>query len=218
MYWLWERRYGGSQSDVPRDLVHRTCGKKTMPLLMCRACREPIDIRSIKVEIVADPDERQVSLPKHCLHVGANSWREIEEGTVHVIDVIGDRWAALVQASSYFGLHRFADIQAALCVSTNTLADRLRMLVQARVFERFQYQDRPPRYEYRLTERGRELYLPAFTLHQWADRWLLRGRTAPLQLSHRSCGNTADGAVVCNHCREELQPRDVEQRRPSRGR
>ena len=50
---------------------------------------------------------------------------------MHVIDVIGDRWTALVQASSYFGLHRFADIQAALSVPTNTLADRLRMLVQA---------------------------------------------------------------------------------------
>src|SRR6187551_1829792 len=50
MYWLWERRYGGKQSDVPRDLVHRLCGKKATPLLICRACSEPIDIRSIRVE------------------------------------------------------------------------------------------------------------------------------------------------------------------------
>ena len=60
---------------------------------------------------------------------------------MHVIDVIGDRWTSLVQASSYYGLHRFADIQAALSVSTNTLADRLRMLVQAGVFSRTPYQD-----------------------------------------------------------------------------
>lgn len=215
MYWLWERRYGG-RSDLPRELVHRPCGTKMLPLLVCRDCREPIDIRSIRVDIVAEPDERQVSLPKYCLHVGANSWREIDDGTVHVIDVIGDRWAALVQASSYFGLHRFADIQAALSVSTNTLADRLRMLVQANVFSRSQYQDNPPRYEYRLTERGRALYLPAFTLHEWADRWLLRGRVAPLRLVHRPCGGTAVGAVVCDHCVEELRPSDVEQRRPAR--
>lgn len=215
MYWLWEVRYGG-HTDLPRELVHKPCGTKMLPLLVCRACREPIDIRSIRTEIVAEPDERRVSVPKHCLHVGANSWRELDAGTVHVIDVIGDRWAALVQACSYFGLHRFADIQAALSVSTNTLADRLRMLVQAGVFSRSQYQDNPPRYEYRLTERGRALYLPAFTLHHWADRWLLRGRVAPLRLVHRSCGGTADGAVVCNHCMEELRPSEVEQRRPSR--
>src|ERR1044071_9585020 len=58
MYWLWERRYGGSQSDVPRARVHRTGGKKITPLLTCRPCHVPIDIRSIRVEIVAEPDER----------------------------------------------------------------------------------------------------------------------------------------------------------------
>ncbi len=124
---------------------------------------------------------------------------------MHVVDVIGDRWTSLVQAAAYYGLHRFADIQAALSVPTNTLADRLRLLVQAGVFSRTPYQDNPPRYAYRLTEQGRALYLPAFTLHQWADRWLLRGRVAPIHLLHRSCGNPAEGAVVCDHCREELR-------------
>ena len=68
----------------------------------------------IRVEAVAEPDERQVSLPKHCLHTGPDSWRGENGRNVHVIDVIGDRWTALVQASTYYGLHRFADIQAAL--------------------------------------------------------------------------------------------------------
>ncbi len=209
MYWRWEQQYGASD-DLPEKLVHRTCGAAMQPLLICRTCREPIDIRSIRVEIVADPDERQVSLPKHCLHTGRASWRGPDTVNVHVLDVVGDRWTALVQASAYYGLHRFADIQTALAIPTNTLADRLRLLVQAGVFSRTQYQDNPPRYAYGFTDKGRALYLAAFTLHQWANRWLLRGRVAPIRLRHPHCGGLAEGAVVCDQCMNELRPSEVE--------
>ncbi len=213
MYWLWERRYGAPQSELPVELMHRLCGETMTPELLCRTCGKPLDIAGVRVEVVAEPDERQVSLPKHCLHTGTNSWRESDQGTVHVVDVIGDRWTALVQATMYYGLHRFADIQAALAVPTNTLADRLRLLVQAGVLSRTPYQDNPPRYAYHLTEKGRALYLPAFTLHQWANRWLLRGRVAPIRLVHRACGSVADGMVACDHCHEELRPADVKPQR-----
>jgi DNA-binding HxlR family transcriptional regulator len=215
MYWLWERRYGGNPG-LPQELVHTLCGRPMLPQLVCRACAQPIEIGDIRVEVVAEPDERQVSLPKHCLHTGPDSWREVGGRTVQVIDVIGDRWTALVQASAYYGLHRFADIQAALAVPTNTLADRLRLLVQAGVFQRTQYQEHPPRYAYGLTDKGRALYLPAFTLHQWAERWLLRGRVPPIQLRHRPCGSVVEGAVTCDQCRQELRAADVEPRRPAR--
>ncbi len=215
MYWLWERRYGG-RSGLPRELVHRTCGASMRPLLVCRFCRESIDIRSIDVEMVAEPDERQASLPKHCLHTGDASWRDVDGSKVHVLDVVGDRWTSLVQASSFYGLHRFADIQAALGIPTNTLSDRLRLLVQAGVFARVLYQHSPPRFAYHLTEKGRALYLSTFTMHQWAGRWLLRGRVAPIRLRHRPCGKVAEGIVVCDECGDELRPLEVESRRPRR--
>jgi DNA-binding HxlR family transcriptional regulator len=215
MYWFWERRYGGG-SDLPQELVHRLCGQTMLPLLICRTCTQPITINDIRVEVVAEPDERQVSLPKHCLHTGPDSWREDPGRAVHVIDVIGDRWTALVQACAYYGLHRFADIQAALAIPTNTLADRLRLLVHAGAFLRTQYQEHPPRYAYRLTDKGRALYLPAFAMHQWAERWLLRGRVAPIRLWHRPCNSVVEGAVVCDHCHRELRPAEVEPRRPAR--
>lgn len=215
MYWLWERRYAGT-SDLPQELVHRTCGQSMLPLLVCRACMQAITIDDIRVEVVAEPDQRQVSMSKHCLHTGPDSWGEADGRAVHVIDVIGDRWTALVHASTYYGLHRFADIQTALAVPTNTLADRLRLLVHAGVLQRTQYNEHPPRYAYRLTDKGRALYLPAFTMHQWAERWLLRGRVAPIRLWHRACGNVAEGAVVCDHCHREARPSEVEPRRPAR--
>jgi hypothetical protein len=81
------------------------------------------------------------------------------------------------------------------------------------VLSKTPYQDNPPRYAYHLTGKGRALYLPAFTLHQWANRWLLRGRVAPIRLVHRSCGNVAEGMVACDHCHEELRPTDVRAQR-----
>jgi hypothetical protein len=58
--------------------------------------------------------------------------------------------------------------------------------------------------------KGRALYLPAFTLHQWANRWLVRGRSAPILLLHRPCGSHAVGMVACSECGEELRAAEVE--------
>ena len=197
--------------------MHRPCGQPMLPLLVCRACREPIDIGNIRVEIVAEPDERQVSLPKHCLHTGANSWREVEDrdrarrSTSSAI--AGRRWCRRPRITACTGSQTS---RRRCAVPTNTLADRLRLLVQAGVFSRTPYQDNPPRYAYRLTEKGRALYLPAFTLHQWADRWLLRGRVAPIQLrapalrqARRRARSSATTATT------NCVPSDVEPQRPA---
>ena len=64
------------------------------------------------------------------------------------VDTVGDRWTALLVAALFFGLHRYDDINAALGIATNILADRLRRLLAAGVIEQRLYQDNPPRYEY----------------------------------------------------------------------
>lgn len=213
MYWLWEKQHGGMPA-VPPQLHHRACRHAMLPALVCRHCRQAIQIGNILAEVVAEGDERMVAAPRHyCLHVGSKSWRGAKPREVHIIDVVGDRWTALVQAAAYFGLDRYADMQSVLEIPTNTLADRLRLLLQAGVLQRSPYQSRPVRHAYSLTEKGRGLYLSAFTLHQWADRWLLRGRVGPLALRHRSCGELADACVVCDHCGHELHMSEVEARR-----
>ena len=122
------------QSGLPQELVHRPCGHAMLPLLICRpAASRSTSAASVSRSSRSRTSDRSVCRSTACTSApipGASSMN----GPVHVIDVIGDRWTALVQAASYYGLHRFADIQAALSVSTNTLADRLRMLVQAGVF------------------------------------------------------------------------------------
>jgi DNA-binding HxlR family transcriptional regulator len=209
MYWIWEKRYGRDHS-LPSELIHRSCGQPAQPVLICLHCRKPIEITDIDVEVLEGYERVPQDPPKRSsLHVSNRIRQDGDSTEVHVLDVIGDRWTALVQASMYFGLHRYADIQTALSIATNTLADRLRLLVNTGVFSRRPYQDNPPRYSYRLTEKGRALYLPAFTLHQWADRWLLRGWHPPLALRHRSCGQLAQGEIICDQCDEPLRLHEV---------
>lgn len=210
MYWLWEKNWGGIPS-LPSRLVHERCGETTTPVLSCRHCRERIDIRSVRAEIAAKPTLRHMSLPKQRrLRAADNYRRSTRSKSLHIIDVIGDRWTALIQAAAYFGLVRYADIQAALAIPTTTLADRLNLLVENGVFSRDPYQSRPVRHDYRLTEKGRALYDSAFTLHEWANRWLVRGRPAALALFHRHCDKPAEGVLRCSHCSEELKMGEVQ--------
>ncbi|MFB6817290.1 winged helix-turn-helix transcriptional regulator [Streptomyces sp. NPDC056347] len=89
------------------------------------------------------------------------------------LDVVGDWWTLLIIRDTARGVHRFDALQEELGVSRKVLTERLRLLVDAGVLSREPYQDRPPRYEYRLTRRGRALLPVLIALQDWGDTWLL---------------------------------------------
>jgi hypothetical protein len=99
-------------------------------------------------------------------------------------------------------------MQRNLGIARNMLSTRLQTLVGAGILERRLYQSEPERYEYRLTESGRDLYPAIVTLMQWGDKHL-QELGPPVVLRHNTCGHVADPLLVCAHCREELKPRDV---------
>jgi len=127
----------------------------------------------------------------------------------HTLDVIGDRWTGLVTAAAYLGLRRYDDIAKGIGIATNILSDRLKLLVHHGIMERKAYQKRPVRYEYRLTEKGMDLYLVALTMHEWANRWIVAQDRRPLELIHRPCGEPLVSVMVCSECGEALKPEDV---------
>ncbi|WP_138900976.1 winged helix-turn-helix transcriptional regulator [Streptomyces albidochromogenes] len=89
------------------------------------------------------------------------------------LDVVGDWWTLLIVRDAARGVHRFDALQAETGMSRKVLAERLRLLVDADVLAREPYQERPPRYEYRLTRRGRALLPVLIALQDWGDTWLL---------------------------------------------
>lgn len=99
-------------------------------------------------------------------------WNELGQEACPVargLAVIGDRWTMLVLRDCFQGQRRFEQFQDRLGVTRHVLADRLRKLEAAGVLRREKYQDRPPRFEYRLTEKGKALHPVLVTLIDWAD-------------------------------------------------
>ena len=96
------------------------------------------------------------------------------------LELIGDRWALLLIRDLLFGLRRYDDLRASTGIPNATLAARLRHLVAQGIVERAPYQERPPRDEYRLTAKGRDLWKVAVALREWGDRWDATGFGAPM--------------------------------------
>jgi DNA-binding HxlR family transcriptional regulator len=85
------------------------------------------------------------------------------------LELVGERWTLLIVRDAFLGLRRFDQFQENLGIASNVLTSRLDRLVEAGVFERVRYQQRPDRYEYTLTERGLALRTPLLALMQWGD-------------------------------------------------
>lgn len=130
--------------------------------------------------------------------------------------IIGDRWTFLVLRDVFRGVYRFSELQESLGIAKNLLSDRLNKLVDTDVLERVPYQDRPVRYEYRLTEKGRDLSPSLIALMGWGDRWMADGQP-PTVLVHECCGTPLEQRVECPQCNEDVTPSQIRSR-PGPGR
>jgi len=88
------------------------------------------------------------------------------------LEVVGERWTLLIIRDVLLGLHRFDELQESLGIARNVLTDRLNRLVEEGLLERVRYSERPERYEYRLTTKGRDLAVTLAGLRQWGDKYL----------------------------------------------
>ena len=136
------------------------------------------------------------------------SFREMACSIARTLDVIGEPWSPLILRDVWVGMNRFDEIQADLGISRKVLTERLNHLVEHGVLERRPY-DRRPRYEYHLTEKGRDLFPVAFMLMQWGDRWLAPGYGGNLRVRHKECGWLVRGVVSCGRCGEPLRAHEV---------
>jgi DNA-binding HxlR family transcriptional regulator len=109
--------------------------------------------------------------------------------------------ASLVLREAFFGARRFDDFHRSLGISRSVLARRLRYLVDEGILKRQRYQERPERFEYRLTEAGLELYPIFLAMKAWGDKWL-GGDGPPIILRHERCGSVTHPRMTCDRCGE----------------
>jgi DNA-binding HxlR family transcriptional regulator len=124
------------------------------------------------------------------------------------LELIGERWTILIVREAFLGTRRFDDFQRRLGIARNVLQTRLERLVEEEIMRREPYQERPRRYEYRLTSTGVDLWPIVVALLKWGDRHAAPGGP-PMVLEHKGCGGELDDRRRCLRCGADLEAWDV---------
>jgi DNA-binding HxlR family transcriptional regulator len=147
-------------------------------------------------------------------------WSEIDQqdcSVAQALSVVGDRWTMLILKEAFMRVRRFEDFQERTGAPRPILAERLKALVDDGVLEKRLYSERPDRFEYRLTEKGRDLWPVLVSLLRWGDRWMTGRNGPPVEIRHRACGHAIHPELACPECGEWLTATDT-QATPRRGR
>jgi DNA-binding HxlR family transcriptional regulator len=123
------------------------------------------------------------------------------------LDIVGEKWALLAVREVFLGNHRFDEMVRRTGAPRDTLTARLRTLVAAGIFERRPYSEHPARFEYHLTDAGRDLYPVIMSLMHWGDQYLA-GDDGPPRVFEHHCGHRLETQLVCRACGEPLRHGD----------
>lgn len=120
--------------------------------------------------------------------------------------IVGDYWSLVILREMFKGRHRFDDLMAGTQASSSTLTRRLKRLEDEQILTRTRYRDNPERFEYHLTERGRDLFPVILELMRWGDAWTAGPQGPPVRLRHTLCGHETRPGTWCTRCGRALTP------------
>lgn len=136
------------------------------------------------------------------------SFSEMHCSVAQCLEVVGEWWSLLIIRDVFLGVTRFDEMQERLGISRNVLNQRLARLVSAGVLVKVPYSEHPPRFDYRLTDKGRDLWPVITAMRQWGDRYAAPDGP-PMELIHKGCAHVTEATMVCSHCGEPMGARDV---------
>ncbi len=126
-----------------------------------------------------------------------------ECSVARTLEIVGEKWALLVVREVFFGNGRFDEMVRRTGAPRDTMAARLRVLVGSGILERRPYSEHPARFDYHLTDAGRDLYPVILTMMSWGDRYLAGTAGPPLTLEHK-CGHRLGAHLVCEACGDAI--------------
>jgi DNA-binding HxlR family transcriptional regulator len=136
------------------------------------------------------------------------SFSDMHCSVAQCLEVVGEWWSLLIVRDAFLGVKRFDDFQERLGISRNVLTQRLARLVAAGVLVKVPYSEHPPRHNYRLTDKGRDLWPVLTAMRQWGDRYAAP-EGPPLELIHKDCGEISQAQMTCSNCAKPIGARDV---------
>ena len=205
----WGERWGNDDDgNVRVRASHRGCAERIRGELRCGQCRALVHARDVSFDRrplpVAELALRRQRTPDLAL-----LQRVCPSSVAATLRVTGDRWSALLIRESFYGSKRFDELQQRLSIATNILTQRLRRLVDLGILTRTAYQQRPARHEYRLTDKGLDLYPVPLSMLAWGDQWVFAGRP-PVRLTHEKCQCLLTPILTCSTCAEPISRADIE--------
>lgn len=152
--------------------------------------------------------------PSEITLTGGSSYqtrRLVLASLVRFLEIFGDPWSVLVLRDAFLGVNRFDEFQKRLNINRQTLSARLKGLIDNEIFVKAAYQDRPPRYEYVLTAKSRDLYWFALAIWNWQTVWTPREHhILPQTLRHKDGGELLAPEMVCDQCLGPITAESVE--------
>jgi len=111
------------------------------------------------------------------------------------MEVVGDRWSILILREAYYGVKRFDEFEYYVGIASNILSTRLKKLIDAGVMTRVPLPEHAGRYEYVLTEKGRDFFPAYLALKKWGDDWLSDSAGPQVVFRDREAGRLAPTAT-----------------------
>lgn len=125
------------------------------------------------------------------------------------LSVLGDRWTLMILRDAFLRVRRFEDFEQSLKIARRVLSERLALLVDEGILAKVPYQERPTRYEYRLTEKGLDLYPVIISMVHWGDKYYAGKDGPPMIHTHVACGHDFKSVITCSECGDPVPARDV---------
>jgi DNA-binding HxlR family transcriptional regulator len=206
----WGDRWHFPPDAPPQVVTHASCGKRFHAVSRCSTCHGILTAHDVVAVQVgpASVAPSPVAGEKRRAPVLALLERERVCSIAKALTVTGDWWSGLIVRACFFGTRRFDEFQRRLEIAPNILSARLRRLVELEILTREEYQAWPVRHEYRLTEKGLDLYDVPLSMLAWGRRWLQPSSSEPL-LTHISCGQTLNPEITCEWCARRIERSDI---------
>ena len=138
-----------------------------------------------------------------------SSFKDIDCSIAKSLSVVGEWWTLLILRNVFHGIRTFDTLQAHLEMSSSVLSTRLKQLTDVGILQRRKSGADGRSYEYKLTERGFDLYPVLVALMQWGDRWAPNSRGLRIELIDKASGEPIAGSVVVSRDGRRLTPWDV---------
>ncbi|MGB5811878.1 MAG: helix-turn-helix domain-containing protein [Polyangiales bacterium] len=131
-------------------------------------------------------------------------------GVAQALEQIGDWWTLLIVRDAFLGLKRFAQFEASLGISKNILTDRIQKLVDDGILSKTRLNEPGVRYEYTLTDKGRDLWVLLTAMRLWSDKWVFGAGNEPLIARDRKTGRAVKRLLAVDASDQPITPRDLE--------